>query len=81
MLQLIIMNRKIQLFLRHFSVLLTLSEVGGAVFLMNSKIHLTEINILHYFGLNSLSGTTADQCSRLKPVFDLINWSHRSTGK
>ena len=74
--------------LKHFSLPWTLFEVGGAEFIMNSKIHLRKISlkayfktILHYFGLNSLSGSTADVCTELKPVLDLINQSHRSAGK
>ena len=64
------------------------SAVGGAVFIINSKIHLRKSNlkaylksILHHFGLDSLSGSTADGCAMLKPVFDVINRSHRSAGK
>ena len=64
------------------------SPVGGAVFIMNSKIHLRKSNlkaylkaILHHFGLNSLSGSRADGCAVLKPVIDLINQSHRLVGK
>ena len=37
--------------------------------------------ILHYFGLNSLSRSTACGSTELKLVFDLINLSHRSLGK
>ena len=64
------------------------SILGGAVFIMNSKIHLRKSYLkahlkgtLHHFGLNSLLGSTADGCAMLKPVFDLINRSHRSAGK
>ena len=74
--------------LKHFSLPWTLFEVGGSEFIMNSKIHLRKISlkayfksILHYFGPNSLSGSTADGCMELKPDFDLINRSHRSAGK
>ena len=63
-------------------------QVSGAVFIMNSKIHLRKISlkayfkaILRHFGPNSTSGSTADGCTELKPVFDLINRSHRSAGK
>ena len=66
----------------------SLFEFGGTVFIMNSKINLRKISlkaylkvILHHFGLNSFSGSTADGCTELKLVFDLINWSHRSAGK
>ena len=64
------------------------SILGGAVFIMNSKIHLRKSYLkahlkgtLHHFGLNSRLGSTADGCAMLKPVFDLINRSHRSVGK
>ena len=63
-------------------------EVGGAVFIMNLKIHLKKLSfkayfkaILHYFGLNSHSGSTADGCMELKPVLDLMNRSHQLAGK
>ena len=63
-------------------------QVSGAVFIMNSKIHWRKISlkayfkaILRHFGLNSTSGSTADGCTELKPVFDLISRSHRSAGK
>ena len=32
-------------------------------------------------GLRRDPGSTADGCTELKPVFDLINRSHRSAGK
>ena len=76
------------LYLRHFSPPWTLFEVGGAKFIMNSKINLRKINfeayfkaILHYFGLNPLSGSAGDGWTEVTPVFDLINRSHRSVGK
>ena len=37
--------------------------------------------ILHYFGLNSLSCSMACGSTELKLVFNLINLSHRSSGK
>ena len=37
--------------------------------------------ILYYFGLNSLSHLIACGSTELKLVFDLINLSHRSSGK
>ena len=52
-----------------------LFEAGGAVFIMNLKMRLRNISltasfkaILQYFGLNSLSGSTVDRCTELKPV-------------
>ena len=57
---------------KHFSLPYVLFEACGAVFIMNSKIHLTKISlngyfkvILHYFGVNSLVGLTADPCTEL----------------
>ena len=57
---------------KHFSLLYVLFEACEAVFIMNSKIHLTKISlneyfkvILHYFGVNSLVGLTADRCTEL----------------
>ena len=62
---------------KHFSLLYVLFEACGAVFIMNSKIHLTKISwneylkvISHYVGVNSLVGLTADRCTEL-------NWNHR----
>ena len=57
---------------KHFSLPYVLFEACGAVFIMNAKIHLTKISlneyfkvILHYFGINSLVGFTADRCTEL----------------
>ena len=64
------------------------AETSVAVFIMNLKIHLRKISlkayfkvILHYIGLYSLSGSTADGCMELKPVFVLVILSHRSARK
>ena len=63
-----------QLYSRHFCLKQTLFEAGGAVFIINSKIHLRKISFNAYFntifGLNSVTGSTADRCTELKPVFD-----------
>ena len=57
---------------KHFSLPYTLFEAFGAVFITHSKINLRKIclneyfnAILHYFGVNLLSGLTADISSFL----------------
>ena len=66
------------------------AETSVSVFIMNLKIHLRKISldlkayfkvILHCINLYSLSGSTADGCTELKPVFVLVNLSHRSVRK
>ena len=71
---------------KQFSLPYTLFEACGAVFIVNSKIHLWKISciskpIWHYFGVNSISRLTADQCGTEqrwnRPVFDSASfiWS------
>ena len=43
------MGRLKSLYLKHFSLPWMLFEVGGAVFIMNSKIHLRKISLKAYF--------------------------------
>ena len=52
-----------------------LFEAGGTVFIMNLKMRLRNISltayfkaILHYFGLNSLSGSMVDRCNQSPSV-------------
>ena len=63
------------LYLKHFSLTWMMFEVGGTVFIINSKIHWKKINfkayfkaILHYFGVYSLLGLMVDGCMELKPA-------------
>ena len=63
-----------------------LFEAGGAAFIMNLEMRLRNISltasfkaILHYFGLNSLSGSTVDR-SMYRAETSLYR-SHRSAGK
>ena len=78
---------------KQFSLPYTPFEACGAVFIVNSKIHLRKISwneylkpILHYFGVNSISGLTADRCgteqSWNRPVFDSASfiWYPASRG-
>ena len=70
-----------------FSLPYTLFGACGTVFITNLKIHSRKISlneyfkaILHYFGVDSLSGFTTDRCTELswnRPIFDsaLSIWS------